>query len=59
MSPTPQLTEELKAGPAKLRLDVYGSQPLEHVLDDMTFLNYRLAEVRIAPEVTLANPDIV
>lgn len=59
MSAGLQLTEELTAGPARLRIDVRGSQPLEHVLDDMTFLNYRLADVRIAPEVTLANPDIV
>jgi hypothetical protein len=28
------------------------------VLDDMTFLNYRLADVRIASAVTLAEPDI-
>ena len=32
---------------------------VEHVLDDLTFLNYRLADVRISPEVTLAGPDIV
>lgn len=59
MNPTLQLSEELSAGPARLRVDVYGSQPLEHVLDDMSFLNYRLADVRISPEVTLAEPDIV
>ena len=59
MSPTLQLSEELSAGPARLRVDVYGPDPLEHVLDDMNFLNYRLADVRISPEVTLAEPDIV
>jgi hypothetical protein len=59
MSPTLQLSEEMSAGPARLRVDVYGSQPLEHVLEDMTFLDYRLADVRISPEVTLAEPDIV
>lgn len=54
-----QLTEEFSAGAARLRVDVYGDEPREHVLDDLTFLNYRLADVRISPEVTLAEPDIV
>jgi hypothetical protein len=54
-----QLSEEMSAGPARLRVDVYGSRPREHVLDDLNFLNYRLADVRISPEVTLARPDIV
>jgi len=58
MSRTLQLSEELSAGPARLRIDVYGSLPIEHVLDDMSFLNYRLADVRISPEVALAEPDI-
>jgi hypothetical protein len=59
MTRTLQLSEELSAGPARLRVDVYGSQPLAHVLDDMNFLNYRLADVRISPDVALAEPDIV
>jgi hypothetical protein len=54
-----QLSEEMSAGPAKLRIDVHGSEPIEHVLDDMNFLNYRLADVRTSPEVTLPEPDIV
>ena len=54
-----QLSEEMSAGPARLRVDVFGSEPREHVLEDMNFLNYRLADVRISPEVTLAEPDIV
>src|SRR6478672_4441376 len=59
MSSSPQLTEELSAGQARLRIDVDGSEPLDHVLDDMSFLNYRLADVRISPQVSLAEPDIV
>ena len=51
-----RLTEEFSAGAARLRVDVYGGEPREHVLDDLTFLNYRLADVRISPEVTLAEP---
>ena len=54
-----QLSEEMSAGTARLRVDVHGSEPREHVLDDLNFLNYRLADVRISPEVTLAEPDIV
>jgi hypothetical protein len=56
---TLQRSEEFSAGPARLRVDVLGSQPVEHLLDDMSFLNYRLADVRVSPEVTLAQPDIV
>jgi hypothetical protein len=54
-----QLSEEMSAGTARLRVDVYGATPREHVLEDLSFLNYRLADVRISPEVTLAEPDIV
>ena len=54
-----RLTEEMSAGAARLRVDVYGGEPRDHVLDDLSFLNYRLADVRISPEVTLDDPDIV
>jgi hypothetical protein len=56
---TPVLSEEMAVGPARLRIDVYGGEPREHVLDDMAFMNYRLADVRISPAVTLSEPDIV
>ena len=59
MSPNLQLSEELSAGQARLRVDVYGSEPIEHVLEDMNFLDYRLADVRVSPGVELAEPDIV
>jgi hypothetical protein len=54
-----QLSEEFSSGEARLRIDVYGSQPLTHVLDEMTFLNYRLADVKIEPAVARATPDVV
>ncbi len=54
-----QLTEEMSAGTARLRVDVRGSEPREHVLEDLNFLNYRLADVRISPEVSLPEADIV
>ncbi len=59
MNDTLQLTEEFSCGAARLRIDVHGGAPREHVLDDMSFMNYRLADVRISPEVTLAEPDII
>jgi hypothetical protein len=58
-SSTLRLSEELSAGPARLRIDVHGSGPLEHALADQAFLDYRLADVRVSPEVTLGDPDIV
>jgi len=54
-----RLSEQFSAGRAQLRVDVHGGPALEHVLDDMTFLNYRLAEVRLEPSVTLPEPDII
>jgi len=53
-----QLSEEFTAGAARLRVDVHGDEPREHVLEDMNFLNYRLADVRQADGVTLDRPDI-
>lgn len=58
MTSTPALSEQFSAGPAHLRVDVYGA-PREHVLDDLTFLEYRLADVVISPSVTVDQPDIV
>ena len=54
-----QLTEEMSAGTARLRVDVYGTESRDHVLEDMNFLNYRLADVQIEPDVTLSAADIV
>lgn len=59
MSERLQLTEEMAAGPARIRIDVFGSEPREHVLDDLSFLTYRLADVRIASEVTRPEADIL
>jgi hypothetical protein len=42
-----------------LRFDIYGSQPREHVLDELAFLAYRLASVTIEPKTTRPEPDIV
>src|SRR5215207_3436787 len=58
MITSPTLSEEFSAGPARLRVDVFGAAR-EHVLDDLSFLEYRLADVRISPGVRLDQPDIV
>jgi hypothetical protein len=54
-----QLTEEMAAGPARIRIDVVGGEPRAHVLDDLSFLTYRLADVRIASEVRRPEADIL
>ncbi len=59
MNEAVRLSEEMSAGTARLRVDVIGGEAREHVLDDMNFLNYRLADVRLEPAVTLPEADIV
>lgn len=59
MSQGVQHSEEMVAGPSRIRIDVLGGPPLERVLDDMSFLSYRLADVQLAREVSLPDPDIV
>lgn len=54
-----RLSEQFSSGPAQLRVDIYGPRPVEHVLDEMSFLDYRLASVEIDPKVTLVKPDVV
>ena len=54
-----QLTEEMSAGSARIRVDLIGSTVPEHVLENMDFLNYRLAAVRLESEVTLGDPDLI
>jgi hypothetical protein len=53
------LSEELSCGQARLRVDVHGSQPLEHVLNEMTYLNYRLANVQVHTEIIEPAPGLV
>ena len=54
-----QLSEEFACGPARLRVDIHGSTPVEHVLDEMTYLNYRLAQVEVHAEVTQPDPGLI
>jgi len=54
-----QLSEEFSSGGVRLRFDVLGSKPHEHVLDELAYLAYRLASVQIEPEISRPAPDII
>lgn len=54
-----QLSQELSVGPARIRVDVHGSEPLDDALADTSFLDYRLASVRIGSEVTKPSADVL
>jgi hypothetical protein len=53
------LSQEMSAGPARLRVDVLGGPARESIVDDMDFLNYRLAAVTMEDAVTLGQPDVI
>lgn len=53
------LLEEFSAGPARLRVDYHGGEPRAQILEDLDFLNYRLADVELSPHASLAQPDVV
>ena len=57
--PATACSEELASGAAALRVDVVGAAEREHVLDETTFLSYRLADVSLRPDVTRPRPDVV
>ena len=54
-----RLSEEFSAGPARLRADYQGVEQREHLLEDLNFLNYRLADVTISSHVTQSDPGLV
>ncbi len=56
---TARLSEEMICGPARIRIDVMGGEAREHVLEDMNFMNYRLADVEIADAIKVPQADIV
>ena len=53
------LREEMMSGDGVLRIDVISADNQEHVLDEMTFLNYRLASVQSRKEIKKSKPDII
>ena len=54
-----QLSEEMSAGTARIRVDVVGPEVPEHVLQNMDFMNYRLADVKLHSDITLGDPDLL
>jgi hypothetical protein len=53
------LSQQMSAGPAHLRVDVLGGPARESIVDDMDFLNYRLAAVTMDEAVTATDPDVI
>jgi hypothetical protein len=49
----------MSAGPARLRVDIVGGPARQSIVDDMDFLNYRLAAVTMEEAVTLPEPDVI
>lgn len=55
----PTFTTEFTSGPARLRVDVEGGDERERLLEDLTFLNYRLADVKVEEDVRSAQPHVL
>lgn len=53
------LSEEILSGDAILRVDVENAGDMTHVLEDMNFINYRLASVSVRSEVTKGRADVI
>ena len=51
-------TEEITSGPAQIRIHVETTQPMEWVLEDTTFLDYRLGKVERTQQVSSDKPDL-
>lgn len=51
--------EELLSGNAVLRIDAHGAGNTQSILDEMTFLNYRLASVQSRKDIRKPKPDII
>ncbi len=52
-------SEQISSDKAVLRIDVVGGEKREHIVEDDTFLNYRLASVKVSQNITKNKPDIV
>lgn len=52
-------SEEVCCGDGVVRIDVIGAPQRVHVLDDMAFLNYRLAAVSVRSEIDKTRPDAI
>jgi hypothetical protein len=52
-------SEEITSGPARIRIDVETKEPIEWILDDTTFLDYRLGSVQRTRDVTASKIDLI
>jgi hypothetical protein len=52
-------TEQLKADKTAIRIDVISNRKTDYILQDMNFLNYRLASVERSLETKISTPDII
>lgn len=52
-------TEEIRADQTAVRIDVVSKDKRDYVLQDMNFLNYRLAGVERSPQTKIGAPDII
>lgn len=50
--------EEITSGPARIRIEVETKEPMEWVLEDTTFLDYRLASVQRTKEAASPKVDL-
>jgi hypothetical protein len=51
--------EQITSGPARIRIDVQTAEPMQWVLDDTTFLDYRLASAQRTKEISADKVDIL
>ena len=51
--------EQIASGPALIRIQVQTAEPIEWVLDDTTFLDYRLGKVERSHAITSDKIDLL
>lgn len=52
-------SEEISSNKAVVRIDVFSEEKRDFLVEDDTFLNYRLADVKVSKEITKEKADIV
>lgn len=54
-----KFSAEISSGAASLRIDIFSEAKRDFLVEDDTFLNYRLAKVSISTEITKDKPGII
>ena len=52
-------SEEISSNKAVVRIDVFSEEKRDFLVEDDTFLNYRLAAVKVSKEITKKKADII